>query len=140
MFITLDGVVEAPQKWNPPYYDDEMSEAVQAQLAIPTAELMCRTPKIVVSTTLTNADWGPAKIISGDIAMELARLKQQPGKNIKVGARRKAPFRTRRPARAAAPPGLHDIHRRGRAALRASRPTRKEPTHATDSRGPVHFA
>jgi hypothetical protein len=22
MFITLDGVVEAPEKWNPPYYDD----------------------------------------------------------------------------------------------------------------------
>ena len=25
MFITLDGVVEAPEKWNPPYYDDELN-------------------------------------------------------------------------------------------------------------------
>jgi hypothetical protein len=33
MFITLDGVVEAPEKWNPPYYDDELSQAVMRQLA-----------------------------------------------------------------------------------------------------------
>ena len=31
-FITLDGVVEAPEKWNPPDYDDEMSQAVMPQL------------------------------------------------------------------------------------------------------------
>jgi dihydrofolate reductase len=115
MFMTLDGVVEAPEKWNPPYYNDEMTEMVQAQLAasdthlygrrsyelfravftgpaakgIPHAELMTRTPKVVVSTTLTKADWGPTTVIrggSGDIAAELARLKQQPGQNINVGA------------------------------------------------------
>ena len=28
LFITLDGVIEAPEKWNPPYYDDELSRAV----------------------------------------------------------------------------------------------------------------
>jgi dihydrofolate reductase len=43
MFITLDGVVEAPQKWNPPYYDDEMSEAVQAQLSASDTHLYGRT-------------------------------------------------------------------------------------------------
>jgi hypothetical protein len=25
MFITLDSVVEAPEKWNPPYCDDELN-------------------------------------------------------------------------------------------------------------------
>jgi hypothetical protein len=34
MFITLDGVIEAPQKWNPPhYYDDEMNAAVMPRPA-----------------------------------------------------------------------------------------------------------
>ena len=33
MFITLDGVVEAPEKWNPPYYDDEMTQAVMPRIA-----------------------------------------------------------------------------------------------------------
>jgi hypothetical protein len=32
LFITLDGVVEAPEKWNPPYYDDELGQAVMPQL------------------------------------------------------------------------------------------------------------
>ena len=34
MFITLDGVVEAPEKWNPPYYDDELNQAVMPLLAL----------------------------------------------------------------------------------------------------------
>lgn len=32
LFITLNGVVEAPERWNPPYYDDEMSQAVMPPL------------------------------------------------------------------------------------------------------------
>jgi len=28
MFITLDRVVEAPEQWNPPHYDDELNKAV----------------------------------------------------------------------------------------------------------------
>jgi dihydrofolate reductase len=112
MFITLDGIVEAPEKWNPPYYDQEMTGAVQAQMAtadthlygrrsyelfqsvftgpaadkIPHASIMTNTPKIVVSTTLEKADWGPTTLISSDVTAELAKLKQQPGKNISIGA------------------------------------------------------
>jgi hypothetical protein len=33
MFITLDGVIEAPEKWNPPFYDEELNRAVMPQLA-----------------------------------------------------------------------------------------------------------
>ena len=28
LFVSLDGVVESPEKWNSPYFDDEMGEAV----------------------------------------------------------------------------------------------------------------
>jgi dihydrofolate reductase len=110
MFITLDGVVEAPEKWNPPYRDDEMTQAVMAQIsragahlygrrsyelfravftgpsAPPHAEMMTSTPKIVVSATLDRADWGPTTLIGSDVAAELARLKQRPGRDITVGA------------------------------------------------------
>ena len=88
MFITLDGVVEAPQKWNPPYYDDELNQDVMPLLAAagthlygrrsyelfrgvftgpaapPHAGMMSATPKVVVSTTLKNPDWGPTSVIS----------------------------------------------------------------------------
>ena len=110
MFITLDGVIEAPETWNPAYYDDELNQAVMPQLAAagihlygrrsyelfrtvftgpnrpPHAEMMTSTPKVVVSTTLDYPDWGPTTVIRSDVATELTKLKQQPGKNISVGA------------------------------------------------------
>ena len=112
MFITLDGVVEAPEKWNPPFYNQEMTEAVQGQLAtcdthlygrrsyelfrsvftgphakqIPHAPLMTEAQKVVVSTTLTDVDWGPTEVISSDVVTRLAALKRQPGNDINVGA------------------------------------------------------
>jgi dihydrofolate reductase len=110
MFITLDGVVEAPEKWNPPYYDDELNQDVMPLLAAagthlygrrsyelfrgvftgpaapPHAGLMTATPKVVVSTTLTNPDWGPTSVISSNITAAVTELKQQPGQDISVGA------------------------------------------------------
>jgi hypothetical protein len=35
MFITLDGVVEAPETWNPPYYEDELNQAVMPRSRAP---------------------------------------------------------------------------------------------------------
>jgi hypothetical protein len=32
LFITADGVIEAPQTWNPPYCDDQMNQAVMPRL------------------------------------------------------------------------------------------------------------
>jgi dihydrofolate reductase len=110
MFITLDGVVEAPEKWNPPYYDDELNQAVMPLLAAagthlygrrsyelfrgvftspaapPHAAMMTATPKVVVSATLTDPDWGPTTVISGDITTAVTELKRQPGRDIAVGA------------------------------------------------------
>jgi len=37
-----------------------------------------------VSTTLHDLPWGPAKVIGRNVAGELTRLKQQPGKNIGI--------------------------------------------------------
>jgi dihydrofolate reductase len=110
LFVTLDGVIEAPEKWNPPYYDDELSQAVMPLLeaagthlygrrsyemfravftgpaAPPHAALMTGTPKVVVSATLPDPGWGPTTLISGDVAAEVTSLKQQAGKDIAVGA------------------------------------------------------
>jgi dihydrofolate reductase len=41
-------------------------------------------PKLVVSRTLREADWANTRIIDGDVAEELTKLKQQPGKDIAV--------------------------------------------------------
>lgn len=110
LFITLDGVVEAPEKWNPPYYDEELGQAVLPQFAAadvhlygrrsyqlfravftgpgapPHAEMMTSTPKVVVSTTLTDPGWGPTTLVSGDVVAELARLRQQTAGTVQVGA------------------------------------------------------
>jgi dihydrofolate reductase len=110
LFMTLDGVIEAPQKWNPPYYDDELNRAVMPPLeaagihlygrrsyelfrgvftgpsAPPHAAMMTSTPKIVVSKSLTTADWGPTTVIRDNIAAELAKVKEQAGDDITVNA------------------------------------------------------
>ncbi len=47
-------------------------------------EKMNGMPKYVVSNTLQKADWNNTKIISGEIAEQIRKLKEQPGKNILV--------------------------------------------------------
>ena len=42
--------------------------------------------KIIVSTTLDCPDWGPTRVIRGDAVATLTRLKEQPGRDITVGA------------------------------------------------------
>jgi dihydrofolate reductase len=44
--------------------------------------LLNRMHKYVVSPTLTTAPWNESTIISGNMVEEIARLKQQPGKDI----------------------------------------------------------
>ena len=44
--------------------------------------ILNRMHKYVVSTTLTEAPWKESTIISGDVVDEIAKLKQQPGKDI----------------------------------------------------------
>lgn len=45
------------------------------------APIWRRTPKVVFSNTLTEADWN-TRVIDGDLAEEVAALKRQPGKDL----------------------------------------------------------
>ena len=107
-FISLDGVVESPDKWHFPYFDDEMGAAVGAGFATTDAMLMGRVlydewaaywpehadepfgdvmnsmKKYVVSDSLQAADWQNSEIISGDAAQQLADLKAQDGGDISM--------------------------------------------------------
>ena len=104
------GVIEAPETWNPPYYDDELGQAVLPQLtaagvhlygrrsyelfravftgpgAPPHAKMITSTPKVVVSSTLTDPGWGPTTLISGDVVAGLTRLRQQAAGTVHVCA------------------------------------------------------
>ena len=109
LFLSLDGVYEAPDQWHFPYWSDEMGEAVSEQMAAADAMLLGRvtyqefaafwpqqpsdgdiadhmnsTPKYVVSQTLDEVEWNNSTLVSGDVAAELTRLKAQPGKNLSV--------------------------------------------------------
>jgi dihydrofolate reductase len=105
-FISLDGVVEAPDQWHFPYFDDEMGEAVGAGFATADAMLMGRVhyeqsaaywpenadqpfgdvmngmKKYVVSNSLQVAEWQNSEIISGDVAGKLTELKAGDGGDI----------------------------------------------------------
>jgi hypothetical protein len=107
LFSTLDGVIEAPEKWNPPCYDDELSGAVMPLItnagmhlygrrsydlfravftgpaAPPHAGLMTAAQKaVVISRPLSDPGWGPTTVISGDVAAALTTLKQQRGSQV----------------------------------------------------------
>jgi dihydrofolate reductase len=109
LLTTLDGVVEAPEKWQHRYSDDEMSEIIRTAAAQSDAILLGRrsyeelaafwpsqgsqtaiadymngTPKHVVSTTLDTLVWANSTLVDGDVAEEVAWLKQQCGKDIQV--------------------------------------------------------
>jgi dihydrofolate reductase len=105
-FISLDGVVESPDKWHFPYFDEEMGAAVGAGFAGSDAMLMGRVlyeewaaywpehadepfgevmngmKKYVLSTTLTSADWNNTEVVSGDVAGTLAEIKAADGGDI----------------------------------------------------------
>jgi dihydrofolate reductase len=102
LFISLDGVIEAPETWHFPYFDDQMGAAVgdlmsgndalligrqtydefagywpEADPADPTTAVMNGSRKYVVSNTLTEATWENSSVVSGDVADELVRLKAE---------------------------------------------------------------
>jgi dihydrofolate reductase len=108
LFLSLDGVTEAPEHWQLPYVNDELLEAVGSRMAesdtillgrtyeefaaywpnqgsdVQVADHMNNTPKLVVSTTLDTVEWQGASLLNGDVAEEPTSLKQQPGKDISI--------------------------------------------------------
>jgi dihydrofolate reductase len=110
LFISLDGVTESPDQWQGDAFDAVMFADMTEQLATLDAVLMGRVtyeefasywptasddaepyksfinnaPKYIVSTTLDKVDWQNSTLIKGNLAEELTKLKQQPGKNIGI--------------------------------------------------------
>ena len=109
--VSLDGVMEAPEKWHLPYFNNEMWQVDEVVMADSDAMLLGRvtyeqfaafwpyqdraeqpytdylnnTPKYVVSTTLEEPlEWQNSTLIKGNVAEEISRLKEQPGKDISI--------------------------------------------------------
>jgi dihydrofolate reductase len=105
---SLDGVVENPQDWVFDRFDEEMLGHLKALIDGQDAVLLGRTtyeewfpywptsthepfagfinnrPKYVASTTLNEVTWQNSTLIKGNVADEVARLKEEPGRDIGV--------------------------------------------------------
>lgn len=109
MFMSLDGVIEDPHKWSFPFWNDEIAKFKQEELFASDAMLLGRVtyeafaaawpgrkdpegyadrfnsmPKHVVSKTQNKAEWNNSHLIKGDVAKEIAKLKQRPGRDILI--------------------------------------------------------
>jgi dihydrofolate reductase len=107
-FMALDGVIQDPM-WTFPYWNDEIAAFKQAELFAADAQLLGREtyvgfaeawpprknnddyslhfntmPKYLVSTTVKSTEWENSHIISENVAEEIAKLKEQDGKDIVV--------------------------------------------------------
>jgi dihydrofolate reductase len=108
LFISLDGVVEAPDQWHFPYFNDEMGAAVNATLGSVDTVLLGRKTydsfagawperelageedagmakalgdarKIVVSNQQLEFTWRNSEQLKGDIVESVTALKNEPG-------------------------------------------------------------
>jgi dihydrofolate reductase len=124
MFMTLDGIVQAPGGrdedgeggfqyggWQGPLFDDEqgrvMAESIPSTDAVllgrktydifaaywphapaddPFAVHLNRIPKFVASRTRTSVDWTNSQLIKGELAEQVAHLKQQFGQIHTIGS------------------------------------------------------
>jgi dihydrofolate reductase len=111
LFISLDGVVEAPDQWHFPYFNDEMGAAVEATLGAADTVLFGRKTydsfagawpereaageedaglakalgdarKIVVSNQKLEFAWRNSEQLEGDLVEAVTALKHEPGANI----------------------------------------------------------
>jgi dihydrofolate reductase len=106
VFVSLDGVVEAPDQWSLSYWTDELEHAVGDGMADadamllgrvtyegfaeawpgrtddPGAEFMNSVAKYVASTTLTATDWHNTTLLRGDLGEAIAELKSTDGGDI----------------------------------------------------------
>lgn len=104
-FTTLDGVISDPQRWGPPYWDEQhfgyarellfdadalvlgrvtYESFAEAWPGRPSDEYTDRIngmPKHVASRSLRETTWN-ASVLEGDAAEAVAALKQEPGGNL----------------------------------------------------------
>jgi len=109
MFMTLDGVMEAPHEWSFPYWNDEIAKFKGDEMYACDSLLLGRItyegfaaawpsrtdeesggvrmnsiPKHVVSTTLKETAWNNSHLIQENIIENIRQLKEQSGKDILV--------------------------------------------------------
>jgi dihydrofolate reductase len=111
LFISLDGVVEAPDQWHFPYFNEEMGAAVDATLGAADTVLFGRKTydsfagawpdreeaggedaglakalgdarKVVVSNQKLAFTWRNSEQLEGDLVEAVTALKNEPGANI----------------------------------------------------------
>jgi dihydrofolate reductase len=111
LFIALDGVVEAPDQWHFPYFNEEMGAAVGATLGAADTVLFGRKTydsfagawpereaageedadfaktlgdarKIVVSNQKLEFTWRNSEQLEGDLVEAVTALKNEPGGNV----------------------------------------------------------
>jgi len=107
--VTLDGYFEGPKPWEIDWHDYVWGEELQrfsldqmqevgtllfgrktyegmagywSTAKGETAELMNSVPKAVFSNTLETAEWNNTRLVRGSAEEEVARLKQEPGKDL----------------------------------------------------------
>jgi dihydrofolate reductase len=101
-FVTLNGVMEAPENWSSDYFNDEANQFKHDELFAADALLMGRVtyeifaeawpsrtdpegyadringlPKFVVSTSLKQAAWGNSTLIAERVSDRVDQLKQE---------------------------------------------------------------
>src|SRR5438876_10190021 len=108
LFISLDGVVEAPDQWHFPYFNEEMGAAVGATLGAadtvlfgrktydsfagawpereaaggedaPFAKALGDARKVVVSNQQLEFTWRNSEQLQGDLVEAVTALKNEPG-------------------------------------------------------------
>ncbi len=109
-YVTLDGVMEAPENWQFPYFSKDFEEFNREQILSFDASLLGRVtyeifasywptqtnnefgladkinnaPKYIFSTSLEKVDWNNSTLIKGNITEEINKLKQGPGGDIGI--------------------------------------------------------
>jgi dihydrofolate reductase len=109
LFVSVDGVIEAPETWTGAYFTPEIGEIVGSLIAAgdtlllgrrtyetfaqsfaddtsgnPMAAQMNAVRKVVVSTSLDRADWQNTTLIRGDVVEAVRALKDEDGANINM--------------------------------------------------------
>jgi len=107
--LTLDGFFEGPKSWDIDWLESVWGEELE-QLSLDQskeigtllfgrvtyegmaaywatakggiADFMNTVPKVVFSMTLERAEWNNTRLVKDDAAEEVAKLKQQPGKDL----------------------------------------------------------
>lgn len=108
-FLSLDGVMEAPDQWHFPFFGDDAGQYKHDELFATDALLLGRItyegfaaawpsmtdedgfadrfnsiPKYVVSTTLKDPEWNNSHVVGENVVDEINKLKHEPGLDVVI--------------------------------------------------------